>query len=235
MQYYLRFLGVVLIITSGIESFAQAESEPPGWDQQFFFGNKVSWGAEKWKYSGEIQFRFKDNGHSLDNWYLEGVASYMPSKHWEIVPDFRFSIHPEHVEYRPGFGVLRKDLFLAGNGKGHQIVNQLKYQVDFQPRNVNSGLRYILFYNYMASEKIILTGVGGIFYSWKENFTGLEYIRAGGGAAYVLNMQHSLNLLYFIGTVNLGNSWIYQGNIVLQLVININKDYKYVPAKYLNF
>ena len=71
--------------------------------------------------------------------------------------------------------------------------------------------------------------------SWKENFTGLEYIRGGGGAAYVFNMQHSLNLLYLVGVGNLGDSWLPQGNLVLQLVININKDYKYVPAKYINF
>lgn len=231
------FIWIIIGLTfnGSLKLLAQMEPEPPGWDQMFFFGNKVSWGAEKWKYSGELQIRLQDNGKSLDNWYLEGVASYMPSKHWEVVPDFRFSIHPEQVEYRPGFGVLRKDLFLRDQGKGHQFVNQLKYQADFQPGNVNSGLRYVLFYNYLASTKIILTGVGGIFYSWKEHFTGLEYIRGGAGIAYVFNKQHSLNFLYFVGAANLGNTWIYQGNAVLQLIINIDRDYKYVPAKYLSF
>jgi len=235
MRYLIRIVLIGLIVSGGTEAWSQSESDPAGWDQFFFFGNKVSWGKEKWKYSGELQVRLQDNGQSLDNWYLEGVASYMPSKNWEIVPDFRISIHPEQVEYRPGFGVLRKDLFLTGTGKGHQIVNQVKYQADFQPGNVNTGLRYILFYNYLASEKIILTGVGGIFYSWKEHFTGLEYIRGGAGAAYLFNKQHALNILYFMGVANLGDSWVTQGNLVLQLVINITREYKYVPAKYISF
>jgi len=92
-----------------------------------------------------------------------------------------------------------------------------------------------LFYNYLASEKIILSGMGGVFYSWKENFTGLEYIRGGGGVSYVFNMQHSLNFLYLLGVANPGNSWTTSGNLILQLVININREYKYVPAKYINF
>lgn len=227
------FVGVAL---SGVTKLlAQTESEVPAWDQQFFFGNKVSWGSENWKYSGELQIRLKDYGKALDNWYLEGVAAYMPSKKWEIVPDFRLGIHPEGVEYRPGFGVLRKDLFRKGEGRGHQIVNQLKYQVDFLPGEISSGLRYILFYNYVASEKIILSGIGGVFYSWKDHFTGLEYIRGGAGAAYVFNKQHALNLIYFVGAANLGDSWSYQGNFLVQLVINIVKDYKYLPAKYISF
>lgn len=235
MRCLIRIVVIGLMILAGSSALGQSESLPPAFDQQFFFGNKVSWGGEDWKYSGELQLRLKDKGQSLDNWFFEGVASYMPSKKWEIVPDFRFSIHPEQVEYRPGFGVLRKDLFRREQNKGHQIVNQLKYQADFQPGNMNSGLRYVLFYNYVASEKIILSGMGGVFYSWKDNFTGLEYIRGGVGAAYIFNMQHALNLIYFVGAANLENFWGYQGNLLLQLVINIDKDYKYVPAKYISF
>ena len=235
MKHLVRFAIGVLIFSGGNSVWSQSESDIPAWDQQFFFGNRVSWGGENWKYSGELQVRLKDYGQSLDNWFLEGVASYMPSEKWEIVPDFRFSIHPEQVEYRPGIGVLRKDLFRTEKGRAHQFVNQFKYQTDFVPGHVNSGLRYVLFYNYLASEKIILTGMGGVFYSWKEHFTGLEYIRGGVGAAYLFNMQHALNLIYFVGAGNLGNSWAYQGNFLLQLVINIDKDYKYVPAKYISF
>lgn len=235
MKQLIRIALAVLIFSGGTTAYTQSDSDPQAWDQLFFFGNKVSWGQEKWKYSGELQIRLDDFGRSLDNWYLEGVASYMPTKHWEIVPDFRISVHPEGVEYRPGFGGLRKDLFRSENGKAHQIVNQLKYQVDFQPENINSGLRYVLFYNYVASEKLILSGMGGVFYSWKDHFTGIEYIRGGAGAAYVFNMQHAFNLIYFVGAANVGNSWAYQGNLLLQLVININKDYKYVPAKYISF
>lgn len=235
MKYPIRTALAILIFSSTSAAYAQSESEPPAWDQQFFFGNKVTWGGKDWKYSGELQVRLRDYGQSLDNWYLEGVASYMPSKKWEIVPDLRISIHPDQVEYRPGFGVLRKDLLRTEENKGHQIVNQLKYQVDFQPGNLNSGLRYVLFYNYVASEKIILSGMGGVFYSWKDQFTGFEYIRGGAGAAYIFNKQHALNLIYFVGAANLVDSWGYQGNLLLQLVINIDKDYQYVPAKYVSF
>ena len=82
MKYLLRIVLIGLLVSVGTEAWSQSETDPPpGWDQLFFFGNKVSWGKEKWKYSGELQIRLQDNGQSLDNWYLEGVASYMPSKH----------------------------------------------------------------------------------------------------------------------------------------------------------
>ena len=136
MKYLIRISIAVLIVSGGTTAYAQSESTPPKWDQMFFFANKVSWGEEKWKYSGELQIRLQDYGQSLENWYMEGVASYMPSKNWEIVPDFRISIHPEQVEYRPGFGVVRKDLFHSENGKTHQLVNQIKYQADFLPGNI---------------------------------------------------------------------------------------------------
>jgi len=234
MNHFRRALLILFTCILAVPGLAQ-ENNTPNWDNLFFFGNKVSWGSDKWKYSGELQIRLEDNGQSLDNWLLEGVASYMPSENWEIVPDFRFSIHPNQVEYRPGFGILRKDLFRTGEGKGHQLVNQVKYQADFQPGNINSGLRYVLFYNYVASEKIILSGLGGIFYSWKENFTGLEYIRGGPAVAYIFNKQHALNFIYFVGAANLGDSWTYQGNLLVQLVINVTREYKHVPAKYISF
>jgi hypothetical protein len=95
----------------------QETTGPEKWDTQFFLGNKVAGVNGNWKYSGELQVRLKDNTHSLDRWFLEGVATYMPSKHWEIVPDYRLSIKPNSVEHRPGFGVLRKDLFGAEESK----------------------------------------------------------------------------------------------------------------------
>ena len=237
MQQKIPFRLVVIALTfcTGSMTFAQGDGGPSSFEQSFFFGNKVAWGKDKMKYSGELQFRLNENATSLDNWYVEGAASFMPSKHWEMVPDLRISTHPESMEVRPGFGILRKDLWTGSKGNSHQFVNQLKYQADFKPGSMSSGLRYILFYNYLLNEKIILTGVGGVFYSWKENFTGLEFIRAGGGMAYVFNRQHSLNLLYFTGIADSGDSWIYQGNIILQLIINVTKEYKYVPAKYISF
>lgn len=55
-----------------------------------------------------MQVRLKDDLQSLDNWFLEGVATYMLSEQWEIVPDFRMSIKPEEVEHRLGLGVIYK-------------------------------------------------------------------------------------------------------------------------------
>jgi hypothetical protein len=227
---------VIVLLTGALSSaWGQNDTGTPLWDNQLFLGNKLTWGKDKLRYSGELQVRLKDNMQSLDNWYIEGIASYMPSQHWEIVPDFRISVHPDQTEFRPAFGILRKDLVTGRGGGRHQFVNQLKGQADIQPQNVNYGLRYILFYNYLVSEKILASGIGGVFYSWKENFTGLEYIRGGAGVAYIFNKQHSLNVIYFVGAANLVDSWTYQGNAVVQLIINITKEYKYVPAKYLSF
>ena len=47
--------------------------------------------------------------------------------------------------------------------------------------------------------------------------------------------QHALNFIYFVGAANLGESWTYQGNLLIQLVINVTREYKHVPAKYISF
>ena len=51
--------------------------------------NKVAGGADKFKYSGELQIRLKNDMQQLDRWYIEGMASFLLSKHFEIVPDLR--------------------------------------------------------------------------------------------------------------------------------------------------
>ena len=214
-------------------TFAQEETDK--WDNQFFVGNKVTWGNNKWRYYGELQSRFVHDFQALDRWYFEGVATYQHSANWEIVPDFRFSVRPDFVESRPGFGLIRKDIIGKGDPKHQQLVQQLKYQADFGNDRTNHGVRYILFYNNVLNKKLIASAVGGVFYSWKPNYTGLEYIRAGGGLAYIMNEQHTLNFTYFGGAADTGDEWIYSGSLVIQLVINIRKDYKYVPAKYINF
>ena len=43
--------------------------------------------------------------------YLMSTSSALLSKHWEIVPDFRFTKKPTRLEVRPGFGIVRKDIF----------------------------------------------------------------------------------------------------------------------------
>jgi len=215
--------------------YAQETEEPDKWDNQLFLGNKVAAVKGAWKFSGELQVRLKDNTQSLDRWFLEGVATYMPSEHWEIVPDYRLSIKPENVEHRLGFGILRKDLFGAGDQKRNQLVHQLKWQADMGSGYFDNGLRYVLFYNYMLNEKLIPNAAAGTFYRWSEEFTGLQFFRLGGGLAYIIDVKHSLNFSYFLGITKAGTQWTYQGIPFVQLIININRDYKYVPAKYVNF
>lgn len=67
--------------------------------------------------------RLKDNAQSLDRWFFEFVATYMHSKYWEIVPDYRFSIKHENVEHPPAFGVYRKDLYGSENDPRHRLVH----------------------------------------------------------------------------------------------------------------
>jgi hypothetical protein len=231
MKYKLFFI-LLLMCTQAV--IAQ-EEEIKKWDNQFFAGNKVTWGNDKWRYSGELQSRFIQDFQALDRWFFEGVASYMHSEHWEIVPDFRFSVRPEFLEARPGFGIIRKDLIRNEDKVNQQFVQQLKYQADIGNNRTNHGVRYILFYNNVLRENLIATAIGGVFYSWKDNFAGVEFIRAGGALAYILNEQHSMNFTYFVGAADTGNDWVYSGSFVVQLVINIKKDYKYVPAKYISF
>jgi len=226
---------LTIILTSPVSLTAQDGEEPLKWDNQLFLGNKVAAVKGNWKYSGELQVRLKENSQTLDRWFLEGVATYMPSRHWEIVPDYRFSIKPANIEHRPGLGILRKDLFGPEESQRHQLVHQLKWQADIGPEYVNHGIRYVFFYNYILNEQLIPNAAAGVFYRWSEGFTGLQFIRLGAGLAYVIDIKHSLNFSYFLGITDTGAGWTYQGIPFVQLIININRDYKYVPAKYINF
>jgi len=226
-------LGIAFCQVDGV--YGQDPAEPEKWDNQFFLGNKVAGVSGNWKYSGELQVRLKDNTQTLERWFLEGVVTYMPSKHWEIVPDYRLSIKSDHPEHRLGFGILRKDLFGPEENQKHQLVHQLKWQVDIGNNYFNNGLRYVLFYNYVLSEKLIPNAAAGTFYRWSDEFTGIQFFRLGGGLSYIIDVKHSLNFSYFVGITNIGEEWTYQGIPFIQLIININRNYKYVPAKYVNF
>ena len=201
------------------------------WDNQLFISNKVATNKGDWRYSGELQIRLKDNFRSLDVWYLEGAATYLVNKHWEIVPDLRFSIKPTKNELRPGIGVIYKHY----PKEKIQFVLQVKYQVDIEPHETKHGLRYVFFFNYLIHDKFLPNAAAGVFYRWQNDFTGIQFIRLGLGLAYIINVQHSLNFSYFVGFTDTGETWTSQGIPLFQLIININKDYKYVPAKYINF
>lgn len=226
---------IIFSILSGLSLFylfpVYGQNEPDKWDNQFFVGNKISWGFDNWKFSGELQTRLKSDFQQLDRWFLEGTTSYLVNKNWEIVAPLRFSVTQKYSEWRPGIGVLYK-MYPHEN---LQIVHQLQWQVDIDPEQSKNGLRYVAFVNYIKNKKLIPNFAAGIFQRWQNDFTGIQFIRVGGGLAWILDVKHSINFSYFIGMTNTGENWVYQGIPFIQLVININKDYKYVPASYINF
>jgi hypothetical protein len=227
IRYY-RILSAMFLLLSVFSAEGLAQDN---WDNQLFVGNKVSWGSGQWKYSGELQFRVKDNMSTLDNWFIEGVASYLPSEHWELAPDFRFSVKSNSQEYRPGFGVLYKIL-----SSKLQFVNQLKYQADFSSNGTfGHGLREVIFLNFIVTEKYIPFIAVGAFYRWRKDFSDFEFVRIGGGLNIRFDPLHILSVSYFVGALNHGDRWTFSGIPLLQFSINIRSDWMYVPAKIINF
>lgn len=225
------FLIILLLIIGQITSFAQEIEEVDKWDNQLFLGNKVAWGKNSWRYSGELQVRLNDNMQGLSEWYVEGVATYMQSENWEFTPDYRFSIKPDRVESRFGGATVFKKLW-----EKSQLVHQVKGQIDMIHGGESTyGARYAIFYNKKISDKILATSIAGIFYRWSNEFTGLQFARAGLGLSYIFDVAHSLNFSYFVGATDTGNEWTFQGIPTVQFIININKEYKYLPAKYFDF
>lgn len=155
----------------------------------------------------------------------------MPSKKWEITPDLRISVKPNEVEFRPGLGVFNKQLY-----NKFQLVNQVKWQLDLDTEgNVDNGLRYAIFMNYLIDDKFIPNFVGGVFYRWADNFQGVQFVRFGPGLAFVIDSKHVINLNYLFGVKNSGQEMHWSGIIAIQLAFNLNKEYKYLPAKYISF
>ena len=204
------------------------------WDNELYIGNKINGIVKDWRFSGDIQIRLKDDYQALNYLYVETAATWMFDKHWELSPDFRFTLKPTRREYRPGLGIIRKDLFNEnGNIIAHQIVNQIKYQADFYKDNVSSAVRYAIFYN-MAINKKVIPNVGvGVLYRWADHYSGPEFVRGGGGVAIVFDQIHTMNFSYFLSATHDEPKWTYSGIFMLQLIFNINRNYKYIPAKYL--
>lgn len=223
---------IIISLLLFFQTFSLAQSEPPGsWDNQLYIGNKIAGGKNDWRFSGELQVRLKDNTQSLDNYFIEGVATYLIKESWEIAPDIRMSIKPDEFELRPGFSLVYKFL-----GENIQLVNQLKWQIDIDGKgNADNAMRYVVFLNYKASKKLIPNLVAGGFYRWKEDFTGFQYFRFGPGLAFIMDVKHVLNINYLFSASNTGVNWSWAGIPFIQLVININKEFKYLPAKYYNF
>lgn len=228
---YFNYFFLLVILFLSTNAFAQSNDSITNWDNQMYLGNKVSIASGNWRYTGEAQVRLKDNIKSLDNWYIEGVASYLMSEHFELVPDLRVTVKPHRTEYRPGFGI-----FYKFNAKKFQFVNQLKWQLDFgSDGTIENGLRYAIFTNRKLNDKLLSSFAGGIFYRWKEGFNGIQFIRFGPGLGFIIDDKHIFNFSYLLSMKNNGQSWEWAGIPVIQLSININKDYKYIPAKYISF
>jgi len=226
-----KVIQAFLLLLIVVNSYSQTEETPRNWDNQLYIGNKIASGKNDWRFSGELQVRLKDNTQTLDNYFLEGVVTYLISEKWEIAPDFRMSIKQDEAEYRPGLSLVNKVL-----GSNWQLVNQLKWQMDLDSKgNSSNAMRYVVFLNYKANENLIPNLVAGGFYRWKNDFQGFQYFRFGPGLAYVIDVKHVLNFNYLFSATNTGENWTWAGIMFFQLVININKDYKYMPAKYFNF
>ena len=130
-----------------------------------------------------------------------------------------------------GFGIILKT-----TGEKWQIALQSKYQADIPSNGVTGhGVREVLFANAVVKEKFIPGLVVGGFYRWRDDFSDIEFWRAGGGVTYMFDPIHSLNVSYFLGWENTGVEWTRSGFLLVQLSVYIRRDWKYVPAKIVNF
>lgn len=224
-------LSLFLLIISLI-GYAQESEEDRNWDNQMYVSNKIGYGNDQWRHSAEFQTRFRNDVKTLEQWHVELASTYLINKKWEIVPDIRFTSKPTRYEWRPGIGAIYKNYF-----KKTQLVHQVKYQYDSKNGlNDTHGVRYGMFYNYVHSEELILTALAGGLFEFGPDWSGFLGLRTGISAAYVFNKAHSLNAGYFYGLLNdKTNNYMNVGIFSIQLIINISKDYKYVPAKYYSY
>jgi len=225
---------LLLILTLFSLNVSSQDTLSDNYDHQLFVGNILAWSKGSWHYSGELQFRLKDDTRSFNMYYIEGIASYLANEKWEIVPDMRFSVMSDRLEYRPGLGIIYKNLWL--NNRLNQLVHQLKWQTDIESTGVvKNAVRYVAFYNVVMNEKLLLQVAGGGLYRWSEAHTGFQFFRALVGGSYSFTKKTRFNFSYFVGYENRISRWSFIGGPVLQFVINMDKDSKYIPAKYFNF
>ena len=228
-----RIFKISIVILAIIFIHNLNAQDAPTWDNQIYLGNKVAGGKNNWRFSGELQTRLENNFQNLDNWYLEFVSNYLASENIELVPDFRFTIKPDKIEYRPGFGFLYKILT-----DKIQYVNQMKWQIDIDNHGkIGNAFREVVFLNHTSHKNLVYSLVAGFIYRWWPEWNGFQYIRVGPGISYIFDEQHILNFSYFVGVENNTKDWMWAGIPMIQLVINISKKdkYKYVPAYYFDF
>jgi len=204
-------------------------------DGQMILSNKISFAQESWRSSLDYQIRLEDNLRSLDVHLLEGVATYMPDRNWEIVPDFRISIFPDRFEFRPGLGVIYK--FVWGEKIYiNQIVNQVKWQADITGLGVfKHAVRYGLFYNTVLSKKLIFNTGAAVLYRWSENYTGIQFIRMIAGISYIFDSLLSVNFSPYFGIENPISEVSYLAGLMVIFSIQTRDGAKYLPARYVSF
>ncbi|TRX63317.1 hypothetical protein [Carboxylicivirga sp. M1479] len=230
---------ILLLFLSGLHQLGYSqENEIDRWDNWLLVGNKVVLGGRSsFKHSHELQMRVNNNMQSLKEWFYEGVFTFSPNQNWELVPDFRASVKPDKMDYRIGLGAIRKFNVIQNEKLKRQFVNQLKYQIDVDGSGTTRhGLRLVLTYNYIVNEKLIVSGLFGPFYRWSEQFTGVEFVRGGPAITYVFNDYNTFAFAPLFGAGNIApDGWSYSFTPMLSIIIRLNNNYKYLPAKYINF
>lgn len=231
---------IVLLLSIISFSIQAQEDEIDRWDNWLLVGNKIVFvGKNKIRHSHELQWRVNENMTALKEWYYEGVVSYTPNSKWEFSPDFRASIKSDRVDYRLGLSGVRIANFKNSEGKvKSQFVQQAKYQFDYDSHsNLRHGVRYVLTYNHIVNQNLIVSGLIGPFYRWSEDFTGIEFVRGGPVFTYIFDKQHTIALAPLFGGANLGgdNGWAYSFTPMISLIIKVGDKFKYTPAKYINF
>ncbi len=229
------FLAIVSLCFFRTHQGLAQEGINDNWDNILYYSNKLGWGEGSWRHTMLAQGRFNNNFSTLEQWFLEYAATYLVNPHLEIVPDFRLTRKPNRREYRPGFGIIYKNLLPAS-----QLVHQIKWQYDFKDAGTpdSHALRYAIFYNKKLKDKIIGTFIAGGIYEWGETFTGFWGMRSGFDISYVFNQQHRVAIGWLYGLVNTKEEptrWVHVGIPTFTIAINIRKDFKYLPANYINF
>lgn len=217
-------------------SDAQTTEPDTSWDNWLIMGNKVVFGGQnQYKHSHEIQWRADNNLTTLNTLLYEAVFTYSPNSHWEIVPDFRYSLKPTRRETRLGFGIVRKDYV----GKGiTQIAQQVKWQIDLKSEgDYTMALRYVPSISHVINDKYVVGGLIAAVYQWGPSFPpSIAFIRAGPTFGLIFDKVHTLSFVPAFGLENFGEyGWAGSFTPIVQLIIRVNKDYKYLPARYINF
>jgi hypothetical protein len=218
---------LVLLLLCALTGGLEAQAAPDAESQQWLLAStKVSYAVGEWRLYGDAQFRLDGNWRELNQYLAEAATIYSPSKNWELQGDFRVTVRPERLEYRPGAGVTFKALVSSW-----QFAVQHKYQLDLLSTGAaNHGLRQIFFVNKRVGDRFLLSGIGGWFYRWREGFNDIEFVRLGGGVTYLFDALHGLNVSYFVGRQNLGDQWVTDGFTFVGLSLNVRADWTYVPA-----